>query len=383
MPHPVSVALPHSGIREIMDMVMAMPTPVVRMEIGEPDFATPAHVVEEAFQAARRGTGYVQTPGMPVLREALRTNLARKFGADIPTGRILVTHGAVEGIQAIMTTVVGAGDEVLVPDPAWPNYEMQSLLLGATPVAYRLDPATGFLPDPAEIAALITARTRAIVLNSPSNPTGAVIPREILQQIVDVAVAHDILVISDEVYDEIIFEGEHTFLAALAPEHVASVFSFSKTYAMTGWRVGYAVVPAALADPVTRVLEASISCLSSVTQAAALSAVQGPQEVVAEMRETYRARRDLAVRILAEAGIPVTPPAGAFYLMIPCAPGITAREAALELVDEGLALAPGSAFGANGSEHLRVSLATSEDDIRRGLECYVRWYRTRVERIGA
>jgi len=288
--------------------------------------------------------------------------------------QVLVTEGAVQAIDAIMSAVVGPGDEVLVPDPAWPNYEMQATLLGARSVHYALRPEAGFQPDPAEIGRLITPRTRAIVLNSPNNPTGAVLPPETVQQIVALAVRHDILVISDEVYDEIIFDGAPANAARYAPDHVASVYSFSKTYAMTGWRVGYAVLPAWLAGAVSRVLETRISCVSSVTQAAALAAITGPQQVVAEMRNAYRARRDVAVEVLREAGVKVQTPAGAFYLMIPLAHGADARRSALDLVPRGVALSPGTAFGTTARHHLRVSLATSEDGIRLGMARFIDWF---------
>jgi len=300
VPHAVAAAarLPHSGIREIVDLALASPTPIVRLEIGEPDFATPAHVTEAAFAAARVRTSYVQTAGIPALREAVGARLERAYGVAAPLERVLISHGAVQAIDAILSAVVGPGDEVLVPDPAWPNYEMQATILGARAVHYALRPDSAFQPDLGEIRSLITSRTKVVVLNSPNNPTGAVMAPDLVAGIVALAVEHDLLVVSDEVYDEIVFEGVHANAAVLASDHVASVFSFSKTYAMTGWRVGYALVPGWLADTVTRILELESSCVSSVTQAAALAAVTGPQDAVAHMRDAYRDRRDLAVGML-------------------------------------------------------------------------------------
>lgn len=372
---PSVAQLPSSGIREILDLVFTAPDNIVRLEIGEPDFATPSHIVEAAFEATRRGSSYLPSGGMPALRSALRDRVARDYGSTASVEQVLVTQGAVQAIDAIMSAVVGPGDDVLVPDPAWPNYEMQATLIGARAVHYGLHPASGFQPDLAEIARLITPRTRAIVLNSPNNPTGAVLPADTVRQIVELAVRHDLLVISDEVYDEIIFDGSPANAAQYAPEHVASVYSFSKTYAMTGWRVGYAVLPTWLAGGVSRVLETSISCVSSVTQAAALAAVTGPQRAVGEMRDAYRARRDVAVEVLREAGIDVPAPAGAFYLMIPLAPEADARRSALDLVGRGVSLSPGTAFGSTAGHHLRVSLATSEDGIRLGMQRFIDWYR--------
>lgn len=375
MPHAAHFAsrLPHSGIREIVDLALSAPRPIIRLEIGEPDFATPPHVIDAAFAAARERTSYVQTAGVPALREAVGARLTRDYGVAAPLERVLITHGAVQAINAVLSAVVSAGDEVLIPDPAWPNYEMQTTLLGATPVHYGLREEDAFQPDVAEMRALITPRTRVIVVNSPSNPTGAVMPRDTLAAIVELAVANDILVISDEVYDEIVFDGGHASAAAMAPESVVSVFSFSKTYAMTGWRVGYALVPGWLADTVIRILELQTSCVSSVTQAAALAAATGPQEVVGMMRDAYRARRDVALEVLAGAGIAPVRPEGAFYLMLPLPEGTDSRRAALDLVGAGVSFAPGSAFGRNAPHHLRVSLATSEEGIREGLDRFISW----------
>jgi len=195
----------------------------------------------------------------------------------------------------------------------------------------------------------------------------------VVAAIVELAVENDLLVISDEVYDEIVFDGSHTNAVALAPEHVASVFSFSKTYAMTGWRVGYALVPGWLADTVVRILELQSSCVSSVTQAAALAASTGPQDSVAQMRDAYRSRRHAALGLLSGAGIDPVRPAGAFYMMLPLPDGTDSRLAALDLVDAGVSFAPGSAFGRNTPHHLRVSLAASEAGILEGLSRYIAW----------
>jgi aspartate aminotransferase len=375
LPHATTAAtrLPHSGIREIVDLAIAAPHPVIRLEIGEPDFATPAHVVDAAFEAARVRTSYVQTAGIPELRDALAARLTRATATSVPMERVLITHGAVQAVDAVLSAVLAPGDEVLVPDPAWPNYQMQATLLGARAVTYALRPDDAFQPDIDEIRRLVTPRTRAIVLNSPNNPTGAVLPPHILAAVVDLAVERDLLVVSDEVYDEIVFEGVHSYAAALSSDHVVSVHSFSKTYAMTGWRVGYALVPAWLADTVTRILELETSCVSSVTQAAAFAAITGPQDVVGEMRDAYRSRRDVAVGVLAQAGIDIVVPRGAFYLMLPLDPHTDSRAAALDLVNAGVSFAPGSAFGASAPHHLRVSLASSEDRIREGLQRFLAW----------
>lgn len=375
MPHTSAHAatVPTSGIREIVDLAMQAAGPIRRLEIGEPDFPTPAHIVEAAFDAARISTSYVQSAGMPVLRHALIESLGRRYGLDIALPELVISQGAVGAISALVAIVAGPGDEVLIPDPAWPNYEMQILLAGATPRHYPLRPESGFLPDVAEIESLLTPRTRAIVINSPGNPTGAVMPRSQVEQIVALAAERDILVISDEVYDEILFEGEPANASGFDRDHVASVFSFSKTYAMTGWRVGYSVIPPSLSTAFASVLETTLSCVSSVTQAAALAAVTGPQDQVAHMRQSYRRRRDLAVGLLRAAGLDISAPAGAFYLMVPLAEGADSRLAALDLVRHGVALAPGSAFGRSAPHHLRMSLAAHDDDIAAGVGTFLDW----------
>ncbi|WP_187264956.1 pyridoxal phosphate-dependent aminotransferase [Homoserinibacter sp. GY 40078] len=377
MPSPAAVTttLPHSGIREIVDLALSLDTPLVRLEIGEPDFPTPANIVEAAAAAGRRGASYVQASGIPPLRGALAEALGRRYDLDVPSSRVLVSHGAVHALDSVLRAVVAPGDAVMIPDPAWPNYEMQARLLGAEVVHYPMPAERGYLPDADEIRALVTPRTRAIVLNSPSNPTGALLPRHLVEEILRIAVEHDILVVSDEVYDEIVFDGAPVCAASIAPDHAVSVFSFSKTYAMTGWRVGYALVPEWLADPLTRVLESSISCLSSVNQAAALEAITGDQSAVARMREAYRARRDLAVGMLTEAGFDLVTPRGAFYLMVPLADGADSRAAALDLVTRGLSTAPGSAFGQGAPHALRLSLAASEESIRTGVGTLIAWHR--------
>lgn len=368
-----AAAVPGSGIREIVMLAYGR-SDVVHLEIGEPDSATPAHVVAAGDAALATANRYTPSAGVPPLRRAIAERLHTRYGlSDDPEG-VIVTQGAVQGLAAVLAVLIEPGDEVLVPDPAWPNYEMQTLLLGGVPVRYPLRPERAFRPDPAEVAALVTDRTRALVLNTPSNPTGAVLEPELVRALVECAVARGVTVIADEVYDEIVFDGVHANAAAMAPDDVVSVFSFSKTYAMTGSRVGYLTAPSWLAPTLARVQEPLLSSISAASQASALAALQGPQDVVGAMVDTYRRRRDLVVRRLADAGMPVAAPAGAFYLMLPLAPGADSRAAALDLVGHGVALAPGTAFGAVAADHLRLSLASSEQDLRTGLDRYTTWY---------
>ena len=374
MPHPTGAYAPRSsGIREILDLVLTSSMDIDRLEIGEPGFAAPPHVAEAAAVAARGDVRYTQSAGTLALRAALVESLALRYGAEIDPGCVVVSQGGSQGIAAVFEALVQPGDEVLLPDPAWPNYESMTRIRGAKPVRYPLHPEAGFVPDPEEVLALIGPQTRIVVLNSPGNPTGAVLARSVVRRIVEGAAERGVIVVSDEVYDEIIFEGEpagaHEF-----GDNVVSVFSFSKTYAMTGWRVGYLVMPAWLATLVGHIQEALISCVSSVTQAAALAALTGPQDAVAGMREAYRERRDLALALLSGAGIRPLRPSGAFYLMVPLTSGVSSRDAALELVGRGVSFAPGSAFGSVASDQLRMSLASSPETIERGLGRFLDWH---------
>jgi aspartate aminotransferase len=368
-----AAAVPGSGIREIVMLAYGR-TDVVHLEIGEPDFATPSHVVAAGDAALATANRYTPSAGVPLLRRAIAERLHTRYGLSDDPESVVVSQGAVQGLAAVLAVLVEPGDEVLVPDPAWPNYEMQTLLLGGVPVRYPLRPERGFRPDPAEVAALITDRTRALVLNTPSNPTGAVLEPALVRALVEAAVQHGVTVIADEVYDEIVFDGVHASAAAFAPDDVVSVYSFSKTYAMTGSRVGYLTAPSWLAPTLARVQEPLLSSVSAASQASALAALQGPQDGVGVMVDTYRRRRDLVVQRLTEAGMPVAAPAGAFYLMLPLAPGADSRAAALDLVGHGVALAPGTAFGSIAADHLRLSLASSAEDLRTGLDRYTTWY---------
>lgn len=371
---PLAERVPPSGIREIVNLVLARPEgSVLRLEIGEPDFNTHEHIVAAACAAAAGPVRYTQSAGTVPLRQAISSRLARLGGLDIPVDQITVSQGGVEGCAAVMQALVSPGDEVMVPDPAWPNYEMQAILRGATPVRYPLRPEAGFVPDPAEVAALMTERTRLVVLNSPSNPTGAVIPRDVISAIVEAAAARGIPVLSDEVYDEFVFEGEAANAPAMDAEHVIGLYSFSKTYAMTGWRVGYVTANRSIAQLLSTIQEPLVSCISSVSQAAAQAALDGPQDCVALMRDAYRARRDVVVERFRAQGISVIQPHGAFYLMLGLADGVDSRRAALDLVEHGVSVAPGTAFGDVARSHVRISLASAENVLREATDRIVAW----------
>jgi aspartate/methionine/tyrosine aminotransferase len=317
--------------------------------------------------------GYTQSFGILPLREALAERIRRVGGLDYGPDEITVTQGGVQGVSAVFAALLSPGDEVLIPDPAWPNYEMLALLRGAVPVRYPLPPAAGFVPDPDDVAARITSRTKVIVLNSPGNPTGTVFPPDVVQAIVELGARRDLWVLTDEVYDELVFEGEPANAAQHGRDGVVAVYSFSKTYAMTGWRVGYVAASKELSTLLGTVQEPLLSCISGVSQHAALAALEGPQDCVAAMRDSYRARRDVLVGLLRDGGFDVVEPHGAFYQMLPLAPGADSRRAALDLLGDGVAVAPGTAFGDVAADHFRLSLASSEAVLRQAVERIVAW----------
>jgi aspartate aminotransferase len=267
--------------------------------------------------------------------------------------------------------VLEDGDEVLLPDPGWPNFRMMLSWTDAKGVFYPCRPADGFQPDLDTIAKLISPRTKLLVVNSPNNPTGAVYPRDTMTRLVELAQRHNLWLLSDECYDQIVLDGSWTSPASLAPDdpRIASVFTFSKSYSMTGWRLGYVAGSAELIDTVTKVLESNSSCTSTISQVAAEAALDGPQDCVTEMVTAYRRRRDLVVDLLREAGLFISEPAGAFYCMADVSPsGLDSRAFAFELLrKKGVSVAPGSAFGEVGKNAVRISLASSDQDLREGV----------------
>jgi aspartate/methionine/tyrosine aminotransferase len=358
-----------SGIREIMDAAWGRPG-VIRLEVGEPDFPTPPHIIDAAHVAMLEGhTGYQPSAGMASLREALATKVRERNGYTVTPQQTIVTQGGVEAIYASLLTLTRPGDEVLLPDPAWPNFLLMARMLNLTAVTYPLEADAGFLPTVETLEPLVSDRTSVIVVNSPSNPLGAVIDRARMTELVAFTERHGLWMVSDECYDEIDLDGTFVSPASISAERVVAVYSFSKTYAMTGWRIGYAVAPPAVAPSLAKGQEPLISCVNTPTQYAALAAVTGPQYVVTEMRQAYRERRGLALNVLKGTQLRAFTPQGAFYLWVDVSSmGIPSRELAMRLLDErNVAVAPGSAFGERGEGFLRVSLASSPDSITEGL----------------
>ena len=360
----------HSGIREVVNLALVTPG-CIRLEVGEPNFSTPKHIVEAAVEFARNGqVKYTATAGLLSLRERIAAKLDRVNRIQAGVTNINCSVGGVGGIAAAVAALVEPGDEVLIPDPAWPNYRLMLAWAHGTLVCYACPPGNQFLPDPKQVESLISPRTKLMIVNSPCNPTGAVFPRELLEQLVEVAVRHNIYLLSDECYDEVILEGEHLSPASFCTDgRVISAFTFSKTYAMTGWRVGYVVANDTISDSITKILESNSSCIPTVCQKAAEAALDGPREPLREMVDAYRDRRDLCVGLLDEAEMLISRPRGAFYIMADITrSGMDSREFAFDLVKtKQVAVAPGTAFGESARQAVRISLASSPEDLAVGI----------------
>lgn len=363
-------AIASSGIREMQVLALAMPD-AIHLEIGDPDFDTPEHIATAAQRAMRDGwTRYTATTGLLSLREAICGKLADRNGIRATPNQVVVTAGSTSGLAVVIRALCDPGDEVLIPDPGWPNYMMMCTGARAVPVRYPLEPSAGFQPDVQRLERLVTPRTKVLLINSPSNPTGCVFTREAMQALVEFAQRHDLYLIGDEVYEEIIFEGAHVSPYTLSDDpRVISVFSFSKTYAMTGWRLGYLVASEAIVANCNKVQEGYVACASAISQKAAEAALAGPQACVAAMRIAYQRRRDIACALLSQQAATFYAPRGAFYLMVDVRTDTSDDMAFCKslLQQEGVALAPGSTFGDVSRGWVRVSLAASEANIRAGI----------------
>ena len=349
---------------------------VVHLQIGEPEGATPPHVVETAVRALHNGeTRYVSPAGLPALRDAIASSLAWRGLGGAAAENIVVVPGAKPMVFYALLAVLEAGDEVLVPDPGFPIYPSVVRFAGAVPVRYPLDALGGV--DAERLAALIGPRTRAVVVNLPGNPTGGVATPDALHAIAELVLRHHLVVISDEVYGRIRYDGREDSIAALPGmlERTVIVDSFSKTYAMTGWRLGFGVLPAALVERVTTLVVNGTSCTPPFVQLAGLAALTGPQDAVTAAVARFERRRDWLVDGLnGLPGIRCTRPDGAFYAFpdvrqVEERSGLSTRELAARLLDEyGVAVLPGTDFGPGGAGHLRLSFAVSPADLDLALD---------------
>jgi aspartate aminotransferase len=347
---------------------------VIHLEIGEPDFDTPANIRSAAKRALDEGyTHYPPAPGLPELRRAIAEDAARRKRFNVDPELVVVTPGAKPIMFYAILALAGSGDEVIYPDPGFPIYESMTRFVGATAVPLPIRQENNFRLDPDELASLVTPRTRLIIFNSPANPTGGVLDRGDLEAIAALAREHDLIVLADEIYGRILYEGEHVSIASLPEmaERTIVLDGFSKTYAMTGWRMGYAILPEDLVGPMTRLIVNSVSGTSTYQQIAAAEALNGPQDAVDEMIEEFRARRDLIVDGLnAIPGVSCLRPKGAFYVFPDISgTGMTGPEAADLLLNEaGVCVLSGTAFGQVGLNHVRISYANSRENITAALD---------------
>lgn len=364
--------IPRSGIRAVMDRAWELGEPIHHLEVGEPRMATPDHIVDAFCRAASSGaTRYTPNAGIGPLREACAEKLGSINDVTVSSDQVVITVGAMHGLMSAVIGLAGHGSEILTPSPGWPNYHMLIAMAGARAVSYELRHELGYQPDPEQIESLITDRTRMIILNTPSNPLGAVLSADVIDEILSIAARHGIWVLSDECYDQIVFDGPMVSPASrpLGPERTITVHSFSKTYAMTGFRLGYLSGPRRATALLTKLQEATVACVNTPTQYAGIAALQGPQACVEEAVREYRARRDLAVASARSLGLEPTTPGGAFYLWLEL-PDVADSLAFADvlLTTHRVAIAPGSTFGEPGAPAARISLAADRETIVAGLD---------------
>ena len=363
--------MPGSGVRHILERALRRPGTII-LAVGEPAELAGERIRDAASEAWREGAiRYTPNGGIPALREAIRDKLARENALDVDLEQIWVTVGATQALHLAMALTLSHGDEVLVPDPGYTTFTMNAHLLQATPVPYPLRPGRAFQPDLAELESLVTPRARAIIVNTPSNPLGSTFDRPTLEALIALARRHDLWLISDEVYERFTWGEPHVSPATLDDDgRVLSVFSMSKTYAMTGARVGWLVTPPGWRQTMLRVQESVVSCVDEPSQRAAAEALTGDQVAVARSAAHYRDNLAAATALLDARGLRYLDPTGAFYLWIDVAHvsgGDVVAWCERFLDEQGVAVAPGSAFGASGEGWIRVCVASDRDELLDGL----------------
>jgi aspartate aminotransferase len=354
-----------SGIRKLFE---AAPPGSINLGLGEPDIQPPQEMIEALAKALRDGHNkYGPSAGIKDLREAIAEYL-RRYRKDVSYENVIVTAGATEGMRIACETILGEGDEALVPNPGFIIYGPDVSLAGGKPVEYTLLQENGFLPDIEEIKTLITPRTKAIIVNSPSNPTGTVFPKETVKALCEVAKDHKLYILSDEVYDGFVYEGEHWSFARFHNDTVI-VQSFSKSLAATGWRIGYVATSKEIVQQLSKVQYYTLACPPTATQYAILEGFGIIDKFQAEMLQEFRMRREVALKKLSEIRSFATPPvSGAFYAFPKYSQKISSEKFALRILDAGVICAPGAAFGSKGEGHLRFSYANSQENISKGLD---------------
>ena len=366
--------VPWSGVRKMFNYAQKYSN-VINLSLGEPDFDTPQHIIKAAIEAMKKGyTHYTPNAGLIEFREAVAEKLRKENGIDVdPETEVIATVGAMGALSLAMLTIVNPGDEVLIPNPGFASYEAQVILAEGKPVSYSLNEDKGFDINAEEIAGLITNKTRAILVNTPSNPTGSVLSEKSLKKIAEIAIENDLLVISDEAYEAITYDDfRHVSIASLPDmkDRTISIFSFSKTYAMTGWRIGFAAANEEIIRQMTKLQEHLAAHPSSISQMAAIAALRGPKDHIKKMVKEYSERRELIMEELAEIPeIKCFRPQGAFYVF----PNIKAfkmssEDFAMHILEKArVIIVPGTAFGNNGEGYVRISYAASKEEISRAM----------------
>lgn len=366
--------IPASGTIAISNLVSQMKAEgvdIVSFSMGEPDFTTPENVIEACCDSLHSGfTHYTPSLGIPELRKAVADMTRETDKVPCQASNVLITP-CKQAIFMIALAYIDPGDEVILADPSWVSYEACIRLAGGVPVYVPTRFEDNFVLDPAAVEAAITPRTKMIILNTPTNPTGAVIPESVLKQIADIAIARNIKVLSDEIYSSIVYEGKHTSIASFPGmfDNTIIVSGLSKSFAMTGWRMGWAIAPEEDIKAINKLQSHSISCAVSFAQQAAVEAITGPQQSKYDMVAEFRRRRDLAMDLITEIpGIECNVPQGAFYIFPRYNRDIPSVKLAETLLKDGhVAVTPGTAFGPCGEGFIRISYATSEDQIREGI----------------
>ena len=372
------------AVLSIAKKVEATGRKVAHLEIGDAGFDTPEHIKQAAVEALKRGeTHYTPTVGIPELRQAIAESVKRDYGVEIDWEKnVAVTSGCKQAVLACMLSILDEGDEALYPNPGYPEYEAAANLAGAKPIPYKLTIEDEFRVDPDKLAELITPKTKLVVLNTPHNPCGSVMSHDEVKALVELSEDHGFYILADEVYRPFLFDGEKHYSPLSIKKGLEQIIiadGFSKRYAMTGWRIGYALAPEELMPQIFKLLNVMTSCPNSISQWAALAALRGPQDPVYEMKEGYERRRDLAVERLSEIeGIRFIKAKGAFYMMIDVRKlldklKMNSEEFVKMLIEKyGVAFLHGTALGSYGEGYIRLSFSVAESNIVDGLERFKR-----------
>ena len=366
-----SKSVVRSGIRVMYDLGLDKEG-LAHLEIGEPDFPTPQHIVDAAKRALDEGyTQYTPNAGDPDLRESISRKLRadNKIDADPATG-IIITCGAMQAISSALLVTINPGDEVIIPDPAYESFVRQTRFAGGIPVPVEVREEEEFRLKPEDVEKAMTNKTKMVIINSPANPTGSVMQKEDLAGIAELATDHDLLVLSDEIYEKMLYDGVQHYGIATFPgmqDRAVTVFAFSKSYSMTGWRVGYAVGPKDIIGEMIKIQEFYVTCVTSIAQRAAIAALEGPQDCVSKMVAEFKRRRDYMYEEVTKVhGITCVKPKGAFYLFPNTSrANLKQDDPAVDLLNKcGVVTAPGTAFGEHGKDHIRISLASSMENLK-------------------